>query len=439
MSIISCVFFKSYYYFIIYWILDLADMFEKDYFGDDYDNDTINTNSKNKDTYAKNGREVELLYVVLLCIGDLSSGFLVFYTYIKVNCLKGKRKESFKSTSNPSYSLIYNDLSKKRNKYTLIILTSLLDTIARAHGLFYFVFVDLYILDLLKTIWVIAIDILSRILFSFLILKTKLYKHHIISIIIFCIGFLITAYFGMSGFDSKNDWYYLLFMISSRIFYALEDTISKILLTNKFLLPHYLMFLRSSFSLIIIIILIIILSLTSAINFNYYKDLIHSSDLGIEILKKLFIVVSTFFKTFCVFRIIYIFSSQHVGFCNMISCLIQIIKYSIKYKKINNLILFIFDIISLIFIVLGALIFNEMIIVNVFGLNENTKIGIIQKEVLDNEQLNPSMLNENENENESDVIESEDNKIILNEINEKEVLEKENNDFNEINNRDSKL
>ena len=123
----------------------------------------------------------------------------------------------------------------------------------------------------------------------------------------------------------------------------------------------------------------------------------------------------------------------------MISCLIQIIKYSIKYKKINNLILFIFDIISLIFIVLGALIFNEMIIVNVFGLNENTKIGIIQKEVLDNEQLNPSMLNENENENESDVIESEDNKIILNEINEKEVLEKENNDFNEINNRDSKL
>ena len=425
MSIISCVFFKSYYYFIIYWVLDFLDMIEKDYFEDTNDNNTNNNNytkyanlsSKSKSTYVKNGREIELLYVILLCIGDLLSGFLVSYTYVRMNCKKKNRKESFKSLTNPSYSLIYNDLTKKRNKYSLIILTSILDTLARAHELFYFLFVDLYILDLLKTIWIIPIDILSRILFCYLILKTKLYKHHIISIIIFSIGFLITGFLGMVEFDSKNNWIYLLFMISSRIFYALEDAISKILLTNKFLLSHYLMFLRSSFSLIFIIILILILSLTSAINLNYYKDLIHRSDFGFELLKKIFLVISTFFKTFCVFRIIDIFSSQHVGFCNVISCCMGMIKYLIDEKEINNVILFIFDIISLIFIFLATLIFNEMIIINVFGLNENTKIGIMQKGILDNEQLNPSTFNENESEINN---ENEDNQICLEEINEKE-------------------
>ena len=94
------------------------------------------------------------------------------------------------------------------------------------------------------------------------------------------------------------------------------------------------------------------------------------------------------------------------------------IKYLIDKKEINNVVLFIFDIISLIFIFLGTLIFNEMIIINAFGLNDNTKIGIMQKEVLDNEQINPSMFNENENE--SEINENEDNPIYLNEINEKE-------------------
>ena len=53
------------------------------------------------------------------------------------------------------------------------------------------------------------------------------------------------------------------------------------------------------------------------------------------------------------------------------------IKYLIDKKEINNVVLFIFDIISLIFIFLGTLIFNEMIIINAFGLNDNTKIGIM--------------------------------------------------------------
>ena len=441
MSFISCIFFKSYFYFIAYWILDFLDLLERDYFESKYssfDNDNNNNNNtnytnlvstlnNNKNGSFQNGIEINVLYLGLLSIADMSAGFLVAYTFIRMRYLKENKEGSSKAIDKPSYELIYNDPSIKKNKYSLILLTSLLDILARGHELFFFLCVDLYRLDLLKTLWVISIDILSRILFSYYILKTTLYKHHIISIIIFSIGFLITAYFGLMGLDSKNDWLYLLFIIISRILFALEDTINKILLTNKFLLAHYLMFLRGFFSFIIVLFLFLILYLTSKIDTNYYKNVIKSNDFAIEFLRKFFIVIFSFFKTFCIFRIIYIFSPQYVGFCNIISMLIEIIKYIIENKEINSVIHFIFDMISLIFIFIGTLIFNEMIIINAFGLNENTKAGKMKKQLLEDVRLNSSvMLNENEMNDEN-----EGHKLSINDLNE----EKENEDNG--NNRDS--
>ena len=423
MSIISCFFFKSYFYFIAYWILEFLDMIEKDYFESHYiyennisnDNITNNTNY-DESNYIQNGREIDLLYVGLLSVGDMSAGFLVAYTFIRMNCFKKSNETNSKAIGKPYYELIYNDPTIMKNKYSLILLTSLLDILARGNELLYFLFVNLYRIDILKTFITMPIEILSRILFCHLILKTELYKHHFISIFILIIGFLTNTYFGIIGLDSKNDWLYLLFKIISRILFGLEDIISKILLTNKFLLAHYLMFLRGSFSFIIFLFLFLILFLTSAIDIDYYHNVINSSDFGIEFLRKLIIVILSFFKSFCIFRILYIFSPQHVGFCNIISFLIETIKHLVENKAINNLIHFIFDMISLIFIFLGTLIFNEMIIINAYGLDENTKVGKIKKELLDHVELNSSVvLNENENE---------DNQVSINDINIKEKDEK---------------
>ena len=117
--------------------------------------------------------------------------------------------------------------------------------------------------------------------------------------------------------------------------------------------------------------------------------------------------------------------------------MIEIIKYLIENKDINDGIHFAFDIISLIFIFLGTLIFNEMIIINAFGLNENTKVGKIKKEALDNVQLKTSIIsNEDEMNDENEL-----NKISINDIKEEEEMENENkgnSDFNN-NNRFSEL
>ena len=417
MSTISCAFFKGYYYFISYWIIDFLNLIEKDYFESHYTYDnslSYNNNTNNTNTegdYINNGREIDVLYIGLFSIGDMLAGFLVAYTFIRMNCLKKREEESSKEITKPNYELIYNDPSLVKNKYPLILLISVLDILGRAYELLYFLFFNLYRIDLLKTFWVVSIDILSRILFSYFILKSQLYKHHIISIIILLIGFLINSYFGILGLDSKNDWVFLLFMILSRILFALEDTINKILLTNKLLLAHYLMFLRGSLSFIIISFLFLVLSLTSSIDIDYYNNIIQSSDFGIEFLRKLILVIFSSFKIFCTFRIIYIFSPQHVGFCKIISCLIELIEYLIQNKAINNRTHFIFDMITLIFIFLGSLIFNEMIIINAFGLNENTKAGKIKKEILDNIQLqSTTILKENEDEDEV-------NQVSINDIN----------------------
>ena len=107
MSFISCIFFKSYFYFIAYWILDFLDLLERDYFESKYssfDNDNNNNNNtnytnlvstlnNNKNGSFQNGIEINVLYLGLLSIADMSAGFLVAYTFIRMNHFKGKKEE----------------------------------------------------------------------------------------------------------------------------------------------------------------------------------------------------------------------------------------------------------------------------------------------------------------------------------------------------------
>ena len=87
-------------------------------------------------------------------------------------------------------------------------------------------------------------------------------------------------------------------------------------------------------------------------------------------------------------EVIYIFTSQYVSFlivsesfAGVLNFLININindgKFPSPYK--NNTFIFI-DILSLITITFGTLMYNEMIIINKWGLQENTKTGLLLKE-----------------------------------------------------------
>jgi len=149
MSFISFVFYKSYLYFILYWLIDLMQSLKNYIF-------EYNNNNEIKDLSHPN--EFYFLSVIEWNISDLLAGFLVLYTYMRMKSLNKhqellnkKIKKKKKILSQNTYELIYNDLSIKKNKYCLILLTDSIDFISRL--LIFF----LYCLIMIKLICIIQI------------------------------------------------------------------------------------------------------------------------------------------------------------------------------------------------------------------------------------------------------------------------------------------
>ena len=370
--LISCICYKQYFYFLIFWILELLVSIFKNliynhkFFGRGIENDLTD----------------EYIDLISLNIADLLAGFLVLYTKYSF------KKKEIKKEKKGDINLIYqhNTPFNPNKKLQLLILISFLDFISRS-GYFWFSFfinkgrmLNRYYLDI-----IIAIDILMRYFFSRIILKTYLYNHHITAIIISIIGFISMSVLDIisiliDGEDVSNKFLFLLFILPRSIFYPLEDVLNKILLSNDFLLPHTLMYDRGLIEFIILFIISLILFLTGklTLTFKYGEEAIYI------ILFKIVNIIISFAEAFCLMKVIYIFTSQYVSFlivsesfAGVLNYLINISKSPSLYK--NNTFIFI-EILSLITITFGTLMYNEMIIINKWGLQENTKTGLLLKE-----------------------------------------------------------
>ena len=334
-----------------------------------------------------------------LNIADLLSGFLVLITYYRM-----KPKKDFTKTKNKvgnsinSIELIYNDYSEKDNKYILIFILSILELFARSSKLF-FNLIDKYQKEQINEYdaeWIISIDIISRIIFSKIILKTRLYKHHIVSVIIFLFGSIIMTIFGII-YMNANFMIKLLFLIPRNIIFGLGDIISKILLTYKFVLPQKLIFTKGLFNLGMHLIIFPILLLSDKIKKEHFLNYFDS---GIIIVYDIMKIFFSFIRAFCIMNIIDKFSPLHVAFVNVVLCLYQyIILLSTPFDELNSYILIFINIICFIIIIFSTLLFNEIIIINAWGLNTHTKKDILLREKKDNlldnsESRNSSMLSD---------------------------------------------
>lgn len=262
MSIISFVWQKAYFYFIIYWSLQICVDVAKPYIEKNY-NIGITTNLEN-----------EYINVVSLNIADLLAGFLVLYTKYSFSYKKKtKRKNSSKSTQ-----LIYSDPTEKEWKLFLLIFISILDFISRSVYLFFFLLIKPEIIfEKHQQNFIIAIDIFSRYLLSRIILKTKIYKHHIFSIIISLTGYILMSTFDLITILRYNNnsaslkFYFFLFIILRSFLFPFEDVINQILLSNDFLIPHFLMWDRGLIEFPLLIIITIIIFFTKKFDFEKIK------------------------------------------------------------------------------------------------------------------------------------------------------------------------
>ena len=407
MSLFSFSCFKSYYYFIIFWLLDLSITIIRDLY--------LEQEIKSEE-YMKG---TEFIYISCLNLDDLLAGFLVLYTFIKMrktkdeNALIEKNRESKRSKKKEkiSYELIYNKISVKNNKFIYLLLISLLEFVARSTDLLYLLIIGKIPIRIGQVNWLISIDIFSRIIISRIILKTKIYRHHILSIILTIIGLFSMSIcaFKVIIENELENWPYFLFIIGKYILLPLEDVINKVLLTDEFLLPHYLMFYRGIFNFIMLGILSasVFLPESKLVIFSYFSQFTTDKEKHIQILVKVIFTILSFFRAFCLLRVIDIFSPQHVSFLNTTFSLYQLFKCRTKSR--DDKFITSIDAIFLLIIILGTLIFNEIIILNFFGLNKNTKKNYIIKEQLESKELNKSF-----SEEESNDLSINDNKEKLN-------------------------
>ena len=388
MSIISCVFFKSYYYFLICWIIDFIT-----YLINQYKDDTLKYD--NMEFIKLN----DYLYLISLNISDLLAGFLVLVTYCHT---KSEKKEEKKIKPN-SIELIYNDLSIKENKLIYIVSLSTLDLIGRSTTFLYHLFLsDKNSLETKETIWLISIDIIARIIFSRIILKTILFKHHYASVILFTIGFLPLIIWGIYQVFTSICPMHILFLIPKNILFAIGDILSKILLTNKFVLPQYLMFWKGLFNFGMHLIIFPIIYFTHIIKFIDDNNNTYFSNytLSLVLLRILYIILS-FVKGFCIMKIIYLFSPHHVAFVNVVTNLTEFFIFFI-YKQCEAY-LAILNLLCFIIIIIGTLVFNEILILNFFGLNKDVKTNIIkrgEKEKKETLEMNSTIINDTINDEE---------------------------------------
>lgn len=174
----------------------------------------------------------------------------------------------------------------------------------------------------------------------------------------------------------------ILFLVPRNIIFGIGDIISKILLTYKFVLPQNLLFTKGVFNFGMHLIIFPILCLTN----KFDKDIFS------KYLVILFAILKIFFffiRGFCIMKIIDRFSPLHVAFVNVVLCLYQYILFMIFDEKNKKVIyIFIINLICLIIIIFSTLLFNEIIIINAFGLNKYTKKNILIRAKKDNDSEN---------------------------------------------------
>ena len=116
-------------------------------------------------------------------------------------------------------------------------------------------------------------------------------------------------------------------------------------------------------------------------------------------------------------KIIYIFTSQYVSFLIVSESLAGTLNFLIninnmnKTTPINEEIYLTIELLSLFIVIFGTLMYNEMIIINKWGLQENTKKGLLLKEQKESNTINLVPVEDNDEDNNNEKNNNNDNII----------------------------
>ena len=236
-------------------------------------------------------------------------------------------------------------------------------------------------------------NVIALFLFSKLFLHHTFYRHHFFSFIIFIICLIvivildITQIYQACGDNYQKPVIFLAIKIFSVILYSLEDVIAKVMFLNYYFTPYFLLLVKAIvqffylviFSLPLIFTKIELENKDKIIIFSKFKD-IFTDD--IYYLYYAIYLANSFVYNIINFIIIDKFSANHSGISRIFENLgIFIINSS--NGSIETDFKFGIRIIMYVLLIISSFIFNEFVVINIFGLANGTQLFLDYKEQKD--------------------------------------------------------
>jgi hypothetical protein len=372
MSFIEITCDKNFIYVAIYWIIEIAFRFfskiEKELF-------TIFAEDKVLDEYAIQIKKIA---------GDLLAGFLVLYSHCSSKSKKVKENVEYDDKINYIYE---EPQMVPKKKTTKIMIIGILEYLCQTrYWISYAIIGDKTISFTIENDSTYIIDILMRYVFSIIILKIMIYKHHKFSLVIISLGFLFLLVADIIDLTFINDkvslglsFLYALICLPKSFASPYEHVLIK--QTLIYINQEKIQFLRGILSLIILIIVSIILyfPFRETLNPNLKPNFSVKTIIGAII----YILIRGT-KEFILLKVIDKISSQSVSFL-IIAKYIGLNIYGI-YNKFRDdqddqgdFFFISLHIVGTFIILIACLIYDEVIIINKWHLDYFTKKRINER------------------------------------------------------------
>lgn len=304
--------------------------------------------------------------------------------------------------------LIKNKIEKQKQYIFLkVALCALLDYLG------YFILLinskSNYFLDLMNT-EIVGIQLFFLALFTRIILKDKIYLHQIVSITIILIGMLIILLSTFTSFPNyiyiEDFFFYKFFcLILSPLSYSIGVVYEKKVMQTTEISPYKLLFYKGiSGSILCFVVNFLIQGSICSVNFRDFSSFFCVGSQTFKEMGHVFLVDGLIFliilagviSQFC-YQFFYVltnnyFTPCHTGASDMILSLSGWYALILEFNSterpggVNQVLFHFLHSIGYILIILGILIYNEIIIFYVCGMEENTKIMIIRRGNIDASQ-----------------------------------------------------
>ena len=275
-------------------------------------------------------------------------------------------------------------------KYIFIIIAGLIDNIQTM------IFI-VFLYGKKYNFWIIDIIIIS--LLSYFILKTRLHRHHYLSIIMILIANILLIYINL--IDNDLSYIHILTDFLFEVFVCFIHVINKYNMEYQFCSPYEISFYNG----IVSIILYIISSLLFSIYDNNYLDqyilYFKNFDFNEFYLSFLYIILNF------IYNISILLTNKYYNpfYILILLIIVEIISHFIyEYYVFLKILLFIHDFI----LIFTILVFNEIIELNCFGLSKKTKKNMEKTANLEL-LIDENKYNETRRSNASDVSENQIN------------------------------